>query len=330
MQSDERTAGVLAALRGPREVFDGALTSAIEELHAFLDEAGAPLSDHVAHETARLGPFAADRIDVDRFSALFGRASAIGPAGIDRIRRVHDLLVGYRSQGDNLYQVRMERGSDLRDTVRDALAARGRIFNAARHVELIRAGGEINDPDDALCFTRWRRSERMLAPPLIVTVEGSDLVADGLAEYLDGAVRIVLLVNGAAPAAPLVRLIAPHTFVLQTTDPAAVAQLGAAAGPGIAAVLPEGSACFSHDPSRGARLSQRLQVSSLPAPATQPIGRYSVRRQHEDEAWLSELAQFADVLRVQPQVGTESEPDPADQLAGWLLRTAQIQTTGTP
>ena len=63
-------------------------------------------------------------------------------------------------------------GADLRDTVRDALAVRGRLFNAGRHVEQLRAGGSAPEPEEVLHFSRWLKSERMLAPPLVVEVDG--------------------------------------------------------------------------------------------------------------------------------------------------------------
>jgi hypothetical protein len=163
-------------------------------------------------------------------------------------------------------------------------------------------------------------------------VDGADLIADGLAEYLDGAMKIVLVVNGPAPVAPLARLIAPQTFVMQCTDPTAVSRLGEFAGAGIAAVLPEGSARFRHDPSRGSRLSQRLELESLPESVLLPaVGRYNPRRQAEDVAWLRELSDLAEHARAeQPsQPESDSAATPADQLAGWLLRNADLDRAGS-
>jgi hypothetical protein len=322
MQSDDRMTSAMEALRRPREAFAATLTSAIDELDGFLADQAAPEGEHVSQEAARLGVFAAGRIDVERFTALVGRGANVAPGAVERIRRVHELLRTFRNQGDSLYHVRVDRGSDLRDTIRSALAARGRMFNAARHVELLRAGAQINEPDDTLCFSRWLRSERLLAPPLVVEVEGADLTVDGLAEYLDGAVKIVLLVNGPAAAAPLARLIAPNTFVMQTTDAAAVAALGDFQGAGIAAVLPEGCALFTHDPARGHHLHQRLRVELVPDTVPRAIGRCNARRQAEENQWLSELARLTDATRAEQETQPESAAgvEPVDQLAGWLLR----------
>lgn len=334
MPSDDRITTALAALRRPREAFDGALASAIDELRSFLDEQRAPAHDRVTQEAARLGSFARGRIDIDRFTEIVGRAAAVTPAALEHIGRVLDLLQASRAQGDGLYRVRTDPGADLRDTVRDALAVRGRLFNAARHVEQLRAGAELRALDEVLPFSQWHRSERLLAPPLVVEVEGADMVVDGLAEYLDGAVKIVLIVNGRpAPVAPLVRLMAPHTYVMQTSDPAAVAALGEYPGAGIAAVLPQECAAFRHDPSGGGRLGQRLSVERMPETATpRGVGRAHARRQAEEIAWLGELAQLADLTSTQPAGNGLAEPapaSPADQLAGWLLRSARLDSTGS-
>lgn len=327
MPSDDRITTVLDALRRPREAFDAAIVSAIDELTTFLAVQRAPADEHIARETVRLGSFAAGRIDVERFTGIVGRAAAVAPATLDRIAHVVDLLSSFRSQGDRLYRVRVNSGGDLRDTVRDALAVRGRLFNAGRHVEQLRAGGNVPELEEVLCFSQWLRSERMLAPPLVVEVDGADLIADGLAEYLDGAMKIVLVVNAPAPVAPLAPLIAPHTFVMQCTDATAVMSLGEYAGAGIAAVLPEGSAQFTHDPSRGSRLQQRLRVEALPDEKTFPsVGRCNTRRQAENIAWLRDLAELTDLARAGQAAPVESAEAaaPADQLAGWLLRNADL------
>lgn len=332
MQSDDRITSVMDALRAPRQTFDAAIVSAIDELSTFLADQRAPAHEHVAQERVRLGSFAAGRIDVERFASIVGRSAAVPPAALDRIAHVVDLLNSFRVQGDRLYRVRVDPGADLRDTVRDALAVRGRLFNAGRHVEQLRAGGSAPEPEEVLHFSRWLKSERMLAPPLVVEVDGADLIADGLAEYLDGAMKIVLVVNGPAPVAPLARLIAPQTFVMQCTDAAAVSRLGEFAGAGIAAVLPDGSARFSHDPSRGTRLSQRLELESLAESVLLPaVGRSNPRRQAEDVAWLRELNDLATHARVeqQPQPESDSAVTPADQLAGWLLRNADLDRAGS-
>src|SRR5699024_9036906 len=120
---------------------------------------------------------------------------------------------------DDLYRVAVPAGSDLRDVVRNALAARGRVFAVARGAEQIRSGrgrSEAADEQAGFPFRLWNRAERQIAPPLVIEVEGGDLLVPGLAEYLEGGVKIVLVVKQPAPCASLSRLIAPHVFVQQT------------------------------------------------------------------------------------------------------------------
>ena len=123
MQSDDRITTVMSALRTPRQTFDAAIVSAIDELSTFLADQRAPAHEHVAQEKVRLGSFAAGRIDVERFASIVGRSAAVPPAALDRIAHVVDLLNSFRVQGDRLYRVRVDPGADLRDTVRDALQA---------------------------------------------------------------------------------------------------------------------------------------------------------------------------------------------------------------
>ena len=327
MPSDERITSVLYALSVPRTAFDAALVSAIDELRTFHADQSSPAHERVAQEAARLGSFAADRIDAARFAAIVARATHVTPAALDRLARVLALLVEFRAQGESLYRIRVEPGSDLRDSVRAALSARGRLFNAARHVELLRSGGTVGDVTAPLDFGRWLKAERLLAPPLVVEVDGADLVADGLAEFLDGALKLVLVVNGPAPVAPLARLIAPHTFVMQTVEASAIAALGEFVGAGIAAVLPDGCARFVHNPARGNGLGRRLEVEALPDGAPRAVGRASAHRQAEELAWLRELAELAALARAQqqPDEARDVTIPAADQLAGWLLRQANSE-----
>lgn len=323
MQSDDRSARALAALTLPRETFLSALMDAMAEVRTLLTAQRAPAAERVTHETLRLGEFAAGRVDAARFSALAMAPDIIEPARLAGLEQALAELTVLAAQRDRLFQVQVDEGSDLRDTVRDALAARGRVFGVAHQIEELRnssappAGGSGMVP-----FRRWSRLERTLAPPLLVEVSGADLFVTGLAEYLDGAQKIVLIVSGAAAPAPLVRLITPGTFVMQTTEPAAVERLAAFDGPGIAAVLPDGAATFVHDPSRGASLARRLEIGTLPV-TPQRAAAAGTRRQQADElAWLAELAALAAAAADARTVTADhdgAEVAPADQLAGWLL-----------
>ena len=87
------------------------------------------------------------------------------------------------------------------------------MFGASRAVELARS--DLFDPDQhnhflsTLPFRKWNRAGRQLAPPLVVELEAEDLLPAGLGEFLDGVVKIVLVVKGPTTPAPLARLITP-------------------------------------------------------------------------------------------------------------------------
>jgi hypothetical protein len=335
MQYDDRIARVLTALTKPRQRFEAALMDATAELRSLLDEQRAPVNERIAHEALRLGEFAAGHLDAARFNALIAEAEVIDPMRFAALEKALAVLTLFSMQGDRLFQLCVEEGNDLRDAVRDALTARGGVFDAAHHVERVRqvpapGGSDItaarsSAPPSAgsgtLPYRRWSRLERALAPPLLVEVRGADLYVTGLAEYLDGSQKIVLVVSGPTAPAPLARLIAPRTFVMQTTDPAALDRFGDFDGPGIAAVMPDGAATFLHDPSRGATLARRLEIGTLPEIPKPGAAAGTRGQQAEDLDWLRELAALA-AAAAEANVGQAHDDPaaaPADQLAGWLL-----------
>lgn len=327
MQCDERTTRALAALARPRELFETALTEAIDELGSFVQTQREPADRRAAQEGARLGEFAAGRIDVDRFSTLVGAAQSVDPHRLDRLEQALALLRDFAAQREDMYRIRVQPGVDLRDSVRGGLAARGRVFNTAHQVQLLRTGGSDRSADGGLGFRSWSRLEKSIAPPLIVEVNGADLQVSGLAEYMDGAQKIVLLVDGAAAPAPLARLIAPHTFVLQTMDVAELERLASHDGPGIAAVVPESCARFCHDPSRGDSLAQRLDVTHMPEPPRRGIAGGSARQQAEELSWLGALWHRTRAAGADTSAAAPAAPaaGPADQLAAWLLTQVDAQ-----
>lgn len=327
MQFEERTLHALAALSRPRDIFESALLDAIEELTAFIGLQREPVDRRAAQESLRLGEFAAGHIDIDRFSAIVGNgASSLDSTRIDRLEHALQQLRNYAAQHDGMYCIRVQPGVDLRDSVRGGIAARGRIFNTAHQVQMLRTGGSGRGVGDASGFRSWSRLEKSIAPPLIVEVNGADLQVSGLAEYMDGAQKIVLLVDGGAAPAPLVRLLAPRTFVMQTTDVAELSRLGRYDGPGIAAVLPETCARFCHDPSQGESLAHRLDVTFMPEMPRRGVAGGSARQQAEELAWLIELAQLARTPRTAAaEPAAAHDVSPADQLAAWLLNQVDAQ-----
>lgn len=337
----DRLEDVRRALAGPIDAFRSALAATLEDIRGDVLTAGAGAGGARA-EGVVLGRFAAGRIDLERFAAVMERSLDVEPPadGGDGMRLARETLIDLEARADDLLTVDVPAGSSLRDAVASALAGVGRAFGAARVTDRVRAGRyDLEVPAAELMglpFARWSRTERLRAPPLVVRVAGSDLHADALAEFLDGSLRLVLLVTGPASPAPLARLVTPGTFVLQMVDDesldlAALTALTAWDGPGIAAVLPDGAARFVHDPAAGRTPAERLTVDALPdAVPEQPIGGISTGQMADQLMHLSSLA--APPVAPKPaatggQPVTEAPAGPADKLAAWLLGQADL--TGT-
>jgi hypothetical protein len=361
MPSDTRFFSALEALAGPREAFRSALGTAVDQVAAFLEGYRAPENGRLDRMRVELGSFAAGRIDSQRFAALFTQQEALEPFARAAIERSFETLHRLAERGEAIFVCHVPPGRELRDCVARALAEAGRAFGAARAVELARAGrytSEVLDSVGGFPFRRWNRAERQIAPPLVVEVTGGALQVGGLAEFLDGAQKLILLVRGPAPPAPLVRLITPGVFVLQTTDESELAQLAAIPGPGVAALLPEGAARFVHRPT-GGELRERLDIQHIPKQTPRAsIGAVSAFQQREELTQLQALAVGPPSLGPSPRKqgeegtadaaaltglpplppraggeggGDEGGPaggDPADRLAAWLLSQADLGGAG--
>jgi len=332
MPSEERTTRTPAvpdALTGAREAFRGAVAAAAEQVRGFLAAHSGPgngAGERAGHE---LGPFAAGRIDLKRFGALFTGAEPLDARALELLGRAHTLLGQIAAAGDELFAAVVPPGGDVRETATAALARAGRAFGAARVVELVRGGrfvpAEHENYLESFPPALWTRVERLLAPPLVLAVGGADLQVGGLADLLQGAQKIVLLVKAPAPPAALVRLITPGTFVLQATDAGGVGALAGAAGPAVAAVVPGGVA-FVHDPDAGATLPTRLSLGELPeAPPRGALGRYSLAQQTEELQQLTALAHLVATPSAHAPAGAVAGPaTTADRLAAWLLQQSAL------
>jgi hypothetical protein len=225
-------------------------------------------------------------------------------------------------RGDDLFRVTLDGKTTLHDAVAARLADLGRAFGAAR----VARDAEAQLPPDRHAaalerfpFGRWNKDERRLAPPLVVETRGADLLAAGLAEFLDGHVKLALVVSGDTSPAPLARLIAPGTYVQQAGALSDLAGFVAWEGPGIAALVPEGGGRFVHDPRAGRSASDRLRIQHLPDAPRKGIDGISVTQQADELALLLSLSQPAGTPAGGPAAAAAAPADPAGQLSAWLL-----------
>lgn len=324
MPSDTTKAPLEERLHRARDRFRSSLSLTLEQVRGQADEQPAGAAAPGPDEARDLGAFAARRIDAARFAALLVRQAPVSSAVGAALRQAQRALASVAHDLDALCTLRVEPGGSLHDEVARALAQLGRAFAAARRVSRLRAAPEeaADVPPPPLPFRAWTRAERELAPPLLVRLAGADLRAEGLAEFLDGGLRILLLAEGEAPPAPLARLVTPGTFVLQAGDEDALLAVLDAPAPGVAALLPEGAARFVHDPARGATLHARLSLAFLPARApAAPLGGRSARQQADELAHLAELGAAAAAAGA----SGAGPGSPADTLAAWLLAQADVK-----
>lgn len=327
MQSDTRITTALGALARPIGEFRAALAAAVTQARAWLDAVSLDAPGRRARAARELGEFAAGRIDAGRFGELLAPASGATPQERARVERALAELDAVLVEGDDAFVVTVQPGASLARAVEDALSRIGRAFGAMLTVELVRGHRYVAADHDGLLqafpFRAWTRDERRFAPPLVVSVDGSDLQAGGLSEFTDGRVKIVLVVRGACAPAALVRLITPGTLVLQTRDETGLDRVAASDGPAIAAMVPEGSALFLHDPSAGREPWQRLSVWGDAQPPVRAMHGTSAWHMAEDLRQLSALA-TAPLSGSTPAQKSTSGPDTTERLAQWLLNQADV------
>ena len=202
---------------------------------------------------------------------------------------------------------------------------------------------------DAFPFAEWTSAERALAPPLVVRVNGVDLVAGALAPLLDGAVTLLLIVEGFCPPAPLVRLVTPGVLVLQAHDLSELQRLAGASCPAVGALVPLWAVRFVHDPAAGPECWQRMSVHHARDWRIKRVGPFGPEQQQEELAQLEALAR---VPRIVPPAlagaafpggdatgasatpdepggrtgasSTDSRAPDIERLAAWLLQQANL------
>lgn len=323
MPSDERMNSIIEQLAPQRDLFRSAVAEASEQLRAVLSGYRNSTDNDAERAAAELGRFARGRIDPALFALVFGEQKTIEPSAIEWIDRAESVLHEIASTTHLLQQVKVNAGGSLRLAVDRALARIGRAFGAVRVAEYARAGYPIRQEAkflDVFPHALWNRAERRVALPLIVEVDGRDLNVGGLEEFLDGTQTIVLVVNGPAAPAPLVRLITPGVLVVQTATAAELSLLTTASGPAIGALVPETCAQFVHE--RGKIIVNSKGTSERLV----PLGRAGIFQQREELAQLEALARKP--LPEPESSEPKAEAKPEDVLAAWLLREADMSARG--
>lgn len=353
MRSDDRTQLALVALDAPRARFRTAVAVARDQMAAWLAAHRAPSGGGVPSIANELGRFASGRIDGSRFAGVFAAGTELADGTSERIEQCIEVLDGLLARGDDLFTCNVPSGGDLRDAVDAAFAEAGRAFGAVLAFQAAKTKTWRADHHAGLMkrfpFGRWNRAERQLAPPLVVEVDGADLRGEQLADFLDGHVRLVVVVRGASAPAPLAGLITPGLLVMQTDDVADLAAVAAADAPAIAALIPEGAARFVHTPHAGASLRDRLHMTHLPAQApTHALGPRSAAQQREELALLAELSRWPETAAAAGSLETGAAAQgaaaavaatlpaapagvsPVDALTSWLLGAAGFTAGAAP
>lgn len=343
-------AGLPDVLRPAVEEFRSRLALASEEVRAWRLHHEEVVGDPATVLGAELGPFAEGRVDPTRLASLVAVVEEADPVLHHLVALAEDRFGRLLRRGSGAFVLGVPPGGDLRDAVRDALADLGTAFGMARAIRKARARRFDPDADHELLhawpFHRWLPEERDAAPPLVVDVAGRDLRAAGLAEFLDGAVRILLRVRGDADPAPLGRLVSPGVLVAQVVGDATsiLERVAQHDGPAVVALFEAdaGALEFLHDPVTGVDVD-RERLDAAIADASAARGRPGLA----DLTHLERLARpaggvpSADAAASAggatgtpapgptasvpgaPSPGASGAgsdgPDDVDRLAGWLL-----------
>jgi hypothetical protein len=337
MPSDSRVARALDAFAPFVERYRGAVASTLEDVRGHLARGRSDTDERARRLGEQLGPFAGGRIDAGRLAAVLADPHALDASALERLERVSAVLADLVSDGTALFTLAVQPGGDLAAGVSTRLASIGRAFAAARIAAAACRGGQSSGLDEARAleafpFGAWTAAERRLAPPLVVTVQGTDFTPAGLATFLDGAQKLVLIVEGPAAPAALVRLITPGVLVVQAHDPADLDPVGRWAGAAVAALVEPPAPRFVHDPAGGADPWQRLAPQELLDVPLAPVGPFSIAQQAEELRQLQALAARpplrADAPAVEhAPVASVDGSEPVERLAAWLVQHAIVPVT---
>jgi hypothetical protein len=331
MPSEDLLPEILEALSKPIFEFRSALATTVEQVRGGLESQETGGNGGLDNLTAELGQFAQGRIDLESFSHLVKQRAPLDRGALDRIKSAHAALLELAARREKLFHFSLKPGASLRDEVAHALSEVGRAFKAARVIELTRSGRFGSQGAETLLgdfrFRNWSRAERRLAPPQIVFLDSDDLLAGALCEFMDGGFKLVLVADGPCSPAPLVRLVTPHTYVMQTDKVSDLREFAAYDGCGVAALLPEGTARFVHDPRRGGHYWDRLTVDHMPGEPKESVGGRSVYQQAQELDHLRALSEQPEPVAVPvpvPGVSPAAPATPEDKLAAWLISQADL------
>ena len=333
MPSDPRVLQALDILRGSIDRFRSSVGATLEEVRGELATSRSGSEGRVEQLRRQFGPFAESRVDLTRLATVLEVGRGLDLHSQQRLEAAYDTLQDVAARGPELFCVEVPSGTGVGMAVSAQLAAIGRVFAAARIATATRGVATVLGMSDehALArfpFSEWNAAERRLAPPLVVMTAGRDLNVGTLSRFLDGSVKIVLVVDGPCAPAPLVRLISPNVFVMQAHDVEELQPLSTWPGTAICAVMPPTGAAFVHDPAGGGELWQRLTVRQSRDGRLARIGGLSPAQQDEEINQLKALA--TPPSPAAPVLTGDSSShaiDPADRLATWLLRQADFATT---
>jgi hypothetical protein len=332
MPSDPRVTRALALFTAAVEQYRSALATTLEEIRGQLEAGRSDEDGRARRLQAQFGTFGGGRIDAARLSLVLGDRQVLEAAALRRLERASDVLRNLLSRGDGLFHVEVGPGGDLAACVRRHLGQVGRAFAAARIARSAQAGAPSGLDEvkavESFPFSEWSGAERKLAPPLIVSLAGTDLVAGALAPFLDGAQKILLLVDGFCAPAPLVRLVTPGVMVVQGHELTDLTGLVPWAGTGVGALVPIWAARFAHDPSAGRQPWQRLSVQVSREWRIKRIGGFSPEQQLDELQQLELLAAAPAAAAAMPAAAAApasvAAVDPAERLATWLLQHANL------
>jgi len=318
-------------IAGPQQEFRARIAAQIRLAETFLHENRSTDEEKASLAGHRLGAFAGGRINAGRFAGLLTAGHRTDPTTLARVDEAAAMLITLSERIEDLTKIDVAPRESLHAAVARALREIGYVFGAARIIELARTERLVESEHGrylrGLPFAMWSPAERAVTPAIRVRVRGEDLQVAGLADFLDGGLKLVLKVDGVCPPAALARLATPGVYVAQAASRAELDDFMTFDGPAVAAMVPDGAALFTHDPRRGEHTWQRFCVTAMPRAPRRALGGMSPFQQKEDLALLAELS--SEPTFPAPEKGAEDAlPDPTDQLASWLLGQAGLNQPG--